>query len=101
MRPGTYCFGAIAEVLVADLACLPSSVALTLIGDLRDRSARFNGLIVSLSAPLVFQRHAFEIAALERLAGGFRGRLVESSKAGAVKRPVALLHAFGEGVLRG
>ena len=68
--------------------------------DLRDRSALFSGPFLVFAGHLVFQRHALEVAALKRPAGGFRSRLVEPGEAGAVKRLVALLHALGEWIFR-
>ena len=61
----------------------------------------FHGACFSENHALVLQRHACEVAALERAACGLRRGLVESGKSGAVERSVALLDFFREGVLGG
>jgi len=92
MRPRTCCCAAIAEVLRTDLAW-PSVLcrrSLDSLGDPRDHPALFKRRF------LVFQCHAFKVAAFKGPARRFCGRLVEASKACAVERLIAFLDAFSE-----
>src|SRR5262249_47167435 len=48
--------------------------------------------------PSIFEGKARNIAALQSPARGLRRLLVETGKAGAIKRLVSLHHALGEGI---
>jgi hypothetical protein len=58
------------------------------------------GLDLVLAALLVLEGDAFEVTALELLAGNFRCLLIEAGEARSVKHLVTSLHAFSERVGR-